>query len=262
MSLHNAEIKILKKSVKSILEQSYKDFEFIIVDDINSNKVVSYLNEIIEIDKRVLLIKNKKNIGLTKSLIKGIEFANGKYIARQDADDVSSKDRIEAQVNYLDQNPNTAILGTWYQEKTDYGYSNVKKPRNISSDLENDLFMKNPICHSSSMFLRSLYHKTGGYNSKYKTCQDLDLWFKLSRLGKISVVEKNLVYRSVTSGSISLSYKAYFQVFNALRIRIKHLFKSRFSIKLFLLIIISAIYHLLITLFSPPFRAIKLIFRH
>ncbi len=261
MSLHNAEIKILKESVKSILEQSYKDFEFIIVDDINSDKVISYLNEIIEKDKRVLLTKNKKNIGLTKSLIKGIQFAKGQYLARQDADDVSSRNRIEAQVNYLDRNPKTAILGTWYHEKTDYGYSRIKKPRNISSDLEKDLFLKNPICHSSSMFQRSLYNKTGGYNAKYKTCQDLDLWFKLSRVGKIAVVEKNLVDRNLTNSSLSLSYKSYYQVFNALRIRMKHLFKSRFSVRLFLLIIIGTIYHFLITLLLPPLRAIKLIFK-
>lgn len=262
MSLHNAEIKILKKSVKSILEQSYKDFEFILVDDINSDKVISYLNKIIEKDKRVLLIKNKKNIGLTKSLIKGIKSAKGQYLARQDADDISSKNRLEAQVNYLDQNPKTAILGTWYHEKTDYGYSRIKTPKDNSSNLLNELYLKNPICHSSAMFQKSFYNKTDGYNEKYKTCQDLDLWFQLSRVGKISVVEKNLVDRNLTSSSISLSYKSYYQILNALRIRMKNLFKNQFSLKLFLLIIIGAIYHLLITLLLPPFRAIKLIFKH
>tara|TARA_B100001121_G_C18389973_1_gene480308 strand:- start:312 stop:650 length:339 start_codon:yes stop_codon:yes gene_type:complete len=111
------------------------------------------------------------------------------------------------------------------------------------------------------MFQKSFYNKTNGYNEKYKTCQDLDLWFQLSRVGKISVVEKNLVDRNVASGSISLSHKAYYQILNSLRIRMKYLFKSRFSVKLFILIIIGTIYHFLITLLLPPLRAIKLIFK-
>lgn len=261
MALHNAKIEILKKSINSILNQTYSDYEFIIIDDINSQECISYLNSIAQQDKRVILLRNKKNIGLTKSLIKGISISKGEYIARQDADDFSYKERFKAQIDYLDNNPKTSILGTWYLEKTDYGYSKLNANENDHFKLKNKLYFSNPICHSSSMFIKSFYKEAQGYNPNYATCQDLDLWFKLIKIGRIAIIEKTLVERNLVDTSISLSFKSYLQVYNAFMIRIKNLIKYDFSLKLFFVVILGFIYHFLLTILLPPLRAIKLIFK-
>lgn len=98
MSVYNNE-KYLDESVKSILEQSYKNFEFIIIDDASTdnskNMILSYN------DRRIKFYENKKNIGLTKSLNKGLNIAQGKYVVRQDADDISLPDRLTKQLDYI-----------------------------------------------------------------------------------------------------------------------------------------------------------------
>ncbi len=109
MSVYNGD-KYLREAIESILNQTFTDFEFIIVNDGSTDNSL----EIIESydDERIKTINNKKNIGLTKSLNKALKFAKGKYIARQDADDVSLPNRFEKQVEYLDSHPEVALVGT------------------------------------------------------------------------------------------------------------------------------------------------------
>ena len=258
MAVHNAELKILKKSVSSILDQTFSDFEFIIIDDINDDNCISYLTEISKKDKRVAVFRNTKNIGLTKSLIKGIANSSGKYIARQDADDFSEKNRFQLQYKYLEENYETSLVGTWFLEKSDYGYSKFTSHKNNSNYLKNIMFKTNPICHSSAMFRRSKYNDVGGYNQNIKTCQDLDLWFKLSNVGEIAIIERQLVERNLIKNSISLSKKSYLQVFTAFQIRIKNIPKNKFFLNFISLVMLSTAYHLTLTLFMPIFRLIKL----
>ena len=109
MAVYNDEF-FLKSVVGSIIDQTYKNIEIIIVDDCSTDKSSSLLLNLKKIDKRIKLIKNKNNIGLTKSLNRGILNAKGKYVARQDADDFIK--RIELQVNFLENNKNYIMCGT------------------------------------------------------------------------------------------------------------------------------------------------------
>ena len=116
MGVYNEKISWINESVESILHQSYQNFEFIIIDDNPSNnEVKSYLLNLKEKDERVIVIFNDYNIGLTKSLNKGLAIAKGEYIARMDADDISFVSRFEKQVSYLDNHPECdAVYGYWY----------------------------------------------------------------------------------------------------------------------------------------------------
>ena len=108
MSVYNGE-KYLKEAIKSILGQSFKDFEFIIINDGSidkTEKIIKVFN-----DKRIVLI-NQENIGLTKSLNNGLKLAQGDYIARMDADDVALSYRLEKQVKFLDSNPHIFLVGS------------------------------------------------------------------------------------------------------------------------------------------------------
>ena len=190
MAVHSANLSLLKLAVNSILNQTYQNLEFIIVDDKNSCIVSTYLDSLLSIDKRINLIKNKRNIGLTKSLILAESFSKGVYIARQDSDDISHSTRIESQVSRFLIDSDLVLLGTWYSVDS-YGTSIKQyKPVDSNKKLSNQLFRLNPFCHSSAMFTKRSYNLVGGYSVNFITTQDLDLWFKLSKIGKIGIVKE------------------------------------------------------------------------
>src|SRR6185295_3491651 len=112
MSVYNGE-KYLKEAMESILNQSFPDFEFLIFNDSSTDsgrEIILSFN-----DPRIVLVDNEKNIGLTKSLNKGLSLAKGKYIARMDADDISDAGRLNEQVNYMEKNSDVAVCGSWVQ---------------------------------------------------------------------------------------------------------------------------------------------------
>ena len=106
------------------------------------------------------------------------------------------------------------------------------------------------------MFRKFDYENCGGYNPKYKTCQDLDLWFKLSNLSDIAIIEKELVRRYINDNSISASSKVFNQIKNACSIRLKNIAHKKNKIVLFFIVIYSSLYHLLMTFFAIIFRNI------
>ena len=120
MSVFNGE-KYLTESIESILQQSYRNFEFIIINDGSTDSSWEIIQQYAEQDSRIVPI-TQENIGLTKSLHKGIKLAKGEFIARQDADDVSLPERFWIQVKYLNEHPEVALLGTdaWVIRERDY----------------------------------------------------------------------------------------------------------------------------------------------
>ena len=100
MSSYNSE-KTIRRCIFSILNQDYKNLEFLIVDDCSTDNSLSIIKKLGENDKRIKIIENKKNIGLTKSLNKLLKISKGKFIARQDSDDASFPHRLTSQINFL-----------------------------------------------------------------------------------------------------------------------------------------------------------------
>ena len=186
----------LEKSITSILDQSFSDFELILIDNAStdgSDQLLRYLK-----DPRIRLFINESNIGYTRSLNKGLSLARGRYIARMDADDFSQKNRFEKQIQFLEANPDYGIVGCSYHIIDKKG-SIIGTRRMPESDLE--IRWKNllscPFCHPSVMIRKSILdtHQLSFEVTK-EPAEDYDLWSKIldHSLG-FNLPEKLLHYR-------------------------------------------------------------------
>ena len=186
MSVCNGE-KYLRESVDSILNQSCKDFEFIIINDGSIDGSLDILLEYQTADNRILIV-NQGNIGLTRSLNRGIKLAAGKYIARQDTDDKSLPERLEKQVRFLETNSDYFLVGTAC--KVIDQQSNIIGESNIPFFTDNDKLQAvinkfNPFFHSSVMFRNDISCLGCFYNPRYEYAQDYELWTRISKLYKV-----------------------------------------------------------------------------
>ena len=196
--------KYLEESIKSILEQTFLDFEFIIVDDGSTDKTKEILKNWAKKDSRIKIITNLKNIGLTKSLNRAINIAKGEYIARQDADDISLPQRLEKQVVFLENNPEVKFLGTFGYAINGEGKTLREEVLPVSpQEIKNILIKRNPFIHTSVMIRKEIIDKLGGYNENFKFIQDYELWFRILRVTKGENLPLFLVKKRYTSEMIS-----------------------------------------------------------
>ncbi|MBI4122935.1 MAG: glycosyltransferase [Parcubacteria group bacterium] len=173
---------LLKESVESILSQSYKNLELLIVDDASSDETSHILKEYAVRDARIRLLSNQTNLGLTKSLNKALREAKGKYIARVDDKAIAHKERIQLQVEFLEANPSCALLGTWAYEMDKEGtIANKKKLPTDSAALKRALIFTNPFVHSAIMMRKEALDKVGWYDERWKYTQDYELYFRIAK---------------------------------------------------------------------------------
>ena len=205
MSVYNGE-KYLQEAIDSILGQTFKDFEFLIVNDGSTDKTEEILKSYN--DPRIKIIDNEKNIGLTKSLNKGLKLTRGEYIARMDADDVSMPERLEKEVVFLDNNKNMGLVGTYYFETNENGkVLYITRPLNDSKALKEKLLMINQFGHGSVMFKKECIEKVGLYRREFKSAQDYDLWLRISEKYNIANLPEPLYKRRLNIDSISVNKK-------------------------------------------------------
>ena len=201
MPMRNAE-RFLTDSVGSILKQSYRNFEFIIVDDESSDESSNIMKSFN--DRRIRLLRNERQMGVAESLNRGLAEAKGKYIARMDADDISLSERLSRQVAYLEKNMNLAAVGTRVQYfGGPWGALDLRPC--AYSVCGAFLIFGTPIVHPSVMIRKSLLDKSGlFYRSDFSRSEDYDLWARLARFGGLANLSEVLLkYRlhvqSVTS---------------------------------------------------------------
>lgn len=207
MSVYNGE-PYLREAVESILKQTFRDFDFVIVDDGSTDNAWQILTAYAAQDSRIVLIRNEENIGLDRSLNKGLMLTRGKYIARQDADDVSLPDRLMLQTNLLDSHPEIGALGTAVENIDEQGISLGKHHVPLDhASLQARLLMNNCFHHSSMMIRQSLLQKLGGYDERMRYVEDYDLWWRLSGLARIANLPDVLVCRRRSGGSVIRRYR-------------------------------------------------------
>ncbi len=214
MPVFNSE-KYLKQSVKSVLNQTYKDFEFIIINDGSTDKTLSIIKTFK--DSRIKIISNKKNLGVAKSLNLGLKKSKGEYVARFDGDDISFPDRFETQVNFLNKNKEYVLVGS--QADLIDGKGNlIRKTSLPESDLKirNKIIFRNPIIHPSVMFRKNVVFYLKGYREIFNGAEDYDLWFRLLKFGKFKNFSTPLIKRRWHSEVVTQK--------NHIRIELKALF--------------------------------------
>ena len=202
MSVYNDE-KYLKKSMDTILNQTFTDFEFVIINDGSTDTTLEVLKKYT--DPRVKIISNTQQIGLSKSLNKGLQVAKGEYIARQDSNDISSPKRLEKQVAYLEARTEYGLVGTWTY-KIDAENNIIDKEMFFTEhdDIVMTLLTENHFVHSSIMFRKDCIDKLGGYNEELKYAQDYDLWLRISEYYKVANISEFLQYWRYEKHGISV----------------------------------------------------------
>lgn len=189
MSEYNTPPDYLRASIESILSQTFKDIEIIIVDDCGKNDLDSITEEYK--DKRIRVIKNNKNIGLVESLNKAIAVSKADILARMDTDDVADENRLEEQYNFMINHEEYSVVGTLANEFSKNSTTGVLgKPGEKTAK---SLAYGDSIIHPSVMMRKKDIQSIGGYKN-YKRAEDLSLWFELVMKGfRLFVIDRVLL---------------------------------------------------------------------
>lgn len=189
MSVYNGE-KYLNEAIDSVLNQTFKNFEFIIINDGSTDKSFQIIDSYK--DSRIKLINNDGNKGLIYSLNKGIELATGEYIARMDADDISLPSRFEEQLNYLNLNKNCGVVSCNYLQFNENKEINCIESSNHNLILGFMLF-NSSVVHPSLMIRKVFLDNLSiVFNPLYKHAEDYELWSRLIFSTRFSSVSKTL----------------------------------------------------------------------
>lgn len=197
MSVYNG-LPFLEKSIQSILNQTFKDFEFIIIEDCSTDGSKEIIKKYSFQDPRIVCIYNETNLGhisLGYNMAKGVELARGKYIARMDSDDIAFPNRFTIQKEFLDNNPLIDIAGSWAIDIDDKdGQLGYRKYPEKNKDIVRVLW-SNPLIHPTVMFRRDSILNIGNYSINSGRRDDYELWFRAAAKGlKFANIPEYLLY--------------------------------------------------------------------
>lgn len=199
MSCYNAQDTV-DRAVQSILDQTFRDFEFIVIDDGSSDQTLDKLKDWASQDNRIVIIQNTENVGLAESLNKGIKQAKGLYIARMDADDWAFDQRLERQVAFLEDHPTIDILGSAVINVSEEGQEKgeAQLPE-MHDDILSRVFRKTIVFHPTVMLKRDIYLTYGMYDPQLRWAEDADLWYRIYDKVKFHNLKEPLLYYTVKS---------------------------------------------------------------
>jgi glycosyltransferase involved in cell wall biosynthesis len=224
MSVYNGEL-YLREAIDSMLTQTMRDFEFIIVNDASTDGTAPILSSYT--DPRMVLLSNPTNQGMASSFRRAIDFAHGKYLARMDADDVSLPHRLQTQVTFLETHPDIAVVGSAAELIDEKGVRiGTKRKPNSSTEIAFKLLLQTQIIHPSACMRKSAYDDIGGYDDiTYKRyAEDLDLWNRFVEAGyKLSNLPETLIKYRIHSQSVSVNDPAGTQSERAFHVNEKNL---------------------------------------
>lgn len=220
LSVYNGE-RFLVETIESILRQSYENFIFLIVDDGSTDKTSDILHHYLTKDKRINIITNQHSLGLTKSLNHGLKLIKTDYIARIDADDISLVNRLEKQLIYMKRNPDLVVLGCNYDiinENSEIDNTNLSKIYNVLSQHHEIMELLRSgvsiIAHPSMLIRTSALKEIGGYRECFKYAQDYDMLLRISKIGKLSILNEVLLKYRTHSNAISAKKVYEQQIYN------------------------------------------------
>ena len=198
----------LQVTVESVLSQDHEDFELILIDDGNAETARAEIARIAEADRRIRLLVNEKNIGLTRSLIKGCGAARGEFIARIDCGDLMSpRSRLSTQLRCLRDDPAVGLVSGGIEM---WDLLNMKRWRSRLKTRSHEEICSRPryvswADHPTVMFRKSTYEAAGGYNPDWVVGQDTELWPRMAEHGHIVSLPEVFAVRTLKPDSISVA---------------------------------------------------------
>ncbi len=203
MPVFNGE-KYIVEAIDSILNQSFTDFEFLIIDDGSTDSSLKIIQSYQDI--RIRLFRNIVNLGLATSLNKGIVSAKGEYIVRMDCDDISHNKRIEKQLSFMDQNPEIGISGTWMVSMES---NEIIKYPQTDEECRTFKFFNSPLAHPTVIIKREfLISNNLRYSHNYPVCEDMELWRRCMQQTKLGNLCEPLLSYRVHGSNLSIRSKS------------------------------------------------------
>lgn len=182
----------VQKAIESILKQSYRNFEFVIVDDCSTDGSWEIINQYAKLDQRIVPVRNERNIGVAATLNHGLRFCKGKWVARMDSDDISEPNRLKIQLSRLKEEQGDVcacdikIIDDSDEVRAERIYSN----KNIG----NSILIESPVAHPTVIMRRELLGEETPYDLDFESAEDYDLWLRLYAKGAKFIVLPQTLY--------------------------------------------------------------------
>lgn len=219
LPVYNAQ-RYLKAAIDSILNQTFSDFELLIIDDGSTDLSAEIIHSIQ--DPRIRYLKNATNQKLIRTLNIGLKEAKGAFIARMDSDDISFPQRLERQLQFFKREPATMVNGTYairIDERDRHG-ALLKRP--VGEALESSIWFPTPLIHPTVMMRRELIDQGFLYDEDCLHCEDYDFWIRIAKAGhKIENLPGPMIYYRVHSGGVSTQNREL-QLANSFRVFRRH----------------------------------------
>lgn len=236
MATYNEDINFLKTCIDSILHQTFRDFEFIIVIEPDENNI-DYLKHISDIDNRVKILKNESRLGVAGSRNRAIMESSGKYIALIDSDDYCALDRFEKQLSFLEDNYDVSVAGSnLYLIDEDDNITGERKYPEFHDKIKRSFLLTMAVANPSVIFRKKDIDEVGLFDDRLYKAEDFELWLRFLANNKIMHnLQKNLVYYRIQDNSnkkrgtlhfrnVYISRKRYSKLIWPLHIRFLSLF--------------------------------------
>jgi glycosyltransferase involved in cell wall biosynthesis len=197
MPVYNGE-KYLDEAINSILTQTYQDFEFIIVDDCSSDNSLDIIMKFADIDKRIKIILNDENLGIAKATNRGIEAADGEFIALMDQDDISLPERFEKEVDFLQKHPDISVVGANSIRLDKEGDQHYRQDVLETPGLIRwGLLFRNQIQNPTALMRRTLFSKHEFKYENFMPSQDYHFWLRISKYFKLANLQDDLLIHRI-----------------------------------------------------------------
>lgn len=230
--IYNREKEIIN-CIKSVKDQTFKNFEHIIIDDGSTDNSLKVIIKLSKKYKKIRILKNSKNEGISFCRNLGIKKASGKYIVWQDSDDIASENRLEELFNFMEKNKNIAICGSFIEY---FGFNKgIRKYPLSNNEIIKKVFRYTPIAQPSAIVRKKLYKKVGLFNQKLKTAEDLDMLFRFLRFYKGANIDKVLLKYNYSNSSITYkNLKDTLKITYKIKYKNLKYFKASFIDKIYL----------------------------
>lgn len=236
MPVYNGE-EYLEQAIKSVLFQTLKDYEFVIVDDGSIDRSWEIIQKYSCKDRRIVAIRSRKNLRTSAALNKGLKTAKGKYVIRMDADDWSYPDRFQKQYEYMELHPEVGVSGGAIEVCNEKLKVINKRTYPLTDKMARRIiFRYSPFAHPATIWRKEKMMKVGAYNKNIPLAQDYDLYFRIGKISKFGNI-KNIILKLRTHDDANSITKGKFQeqytIYSRIKAFLEYKYDMSFSDKLY-----------------------------